>query len=181
MNPTLKEALDKLPSKKLIRIGTSGGSNFLYAGRADMVPWDELNAKHTCWMTNKEKKEYIPFENRRLIEQYPSLRNNAELFIIEGTESPQVGEDPDLMLPEGLANADMSGIENLAAAIYKQVVSDLTTAYGKVKKYRNEYLGAVQAANKLERFIREDSLMILNDQEAIIEMTRMEVFGERLV
>ena len=116
----LKEALDRLPRHHLIRIGTNGGSNFIYAGKADNVPWDDLANKYTCWMNEEEKKAFVRFENREVIDQYPSLRCPAELFIIHGTESP-AQKDMDLLMPKGLREISDHGVELLAEAIYKQV------------------------------------------------------------
>lgn len=181
MGKMLKEALAELPKRHLVRIGTTAGSNFIYAGPVAGISWDALYEKYTRWLNEEEKKAFVRFEERIVVDEYPSLRTAAELFLIAGTESPPADEDGNLMLPKELQDISDLGVENLAIAISKRVVEDLIGEYKQIKYHRAEYVSAVQRSAKLEQYVRCDGLMMLKDPDAIIEMARKEVFGEAMI
>lgn len=143
----LKKKLMELTPGQYIRIGTTRGSGFLYAGkvnRCNLPDIDEkikADLKETAATAKNEKsrdsaneriKNYTPLASRAVVDTYPSTRTNANILIIliEGDESEKAKDnikyfDDDFKVES--YNDD--GVKLLAGAITETYAEDLEIKY----------------------------------------------------
>ena len=136
---TLNDKLAEMGSK-IIRIGTKGGSGFIYAGPAnecDLYDIDTRLQAYLCTLRNQPQDsiknrlaEYVPLGGREVIESYPSIRNpETTIVIITGKESEANAGGVELEPMKFKGCCDDLAAGRVIAAIYSQVVDDMETAY----------------------------------------------------
>lgn len=181
---TLKETLDKFPKGWLVRVGTLVGHQFIYAGKADEFPYEWLNQKYTQFLTDEEKKQYVPWEDRTVVDDYLTerMKKNLDVIIVEGEERPTANEyrEMDLIIPT-LSTLNELGVDNLRVAVMRKAQSDLVRGYKKLRFARNDYYSSLREARRIEDYIREDPLLLLSDPESLIDETRRMVFGKDMI
>lgn len=136
---TLNEFLPTMGARK-IRIGTKGGSGFIYAGGADECDLYELDVRieaYLCTVRGSSKetiaerlREYVPLCEREVLETYESIRNpKTTIVIIAGkeTEASVGGVEIEPIQYHGCVDDFAAG--RLIGAIYSQVKDDMDTAY----------------------------------------------------
>lgn len=177
---TLKDALLKYPKKKLVRIGANRGRGFVYSGKIGNIQWDDLNDRFFRSLPESKRQEYTILEDREIVDEYPSLRwQSIELFIFEGDECQDYSHGGEYPLPD-LTEISPFGLENLSTSIYHQAVKDYYYACIELKDTRAKYVDAVQNISRLEKYLRDDVLGVIDDPESVIEFTRKKVFGETM-
>lgn len=159
---TLNDKLFEMGSKR-IRIGTKGGSGFIYAGPAcecDLYDLDVRMQAELCTLRNQSQEsikqrlaEYVPLGEREVMESYPSIRNpETTIVIIAGKESETNAGGVELEPMSFKRCCDDLSAERVIAAIYSQVVDDMETAYDRSECLMPWYdLNA--AINAMERSI----------------------------
>lgn len=136
---TLNDKLAEMGSKR-IRIGTKGGSGFIYAGPADECDLYDLDVRlqaYLCTLRNQSQdsiaqrlSEYAPLGGREVIESYPSIRNpETTIVIITGKEAEVNAGGVELEPMKFKGCCDDLAAERVIAAIYSQVIDDMETAY----------------------------------------------------
>lgn len=136
---TLNDKLAEMGSKR-IRIGTKGGSGFIYAGPADECDLYDLDVRlqaYLCTLRNQSQDsiaqrlaEYVPLGRREVIESYPSIRNSeTTIVIITGKEAEVNAGGVELEPMKFNGCCDDLAAERVIAAIYSQVIDDMETAY----------------------------------------------------
>lgn len=149
---TLKDALVYKDRHDTIRIGARGGSGFVYAGEVGRIDWKDLNAEYA---------DETPFEDREVVEIYPSQlpKHKTMIFIVEGKESGDAFEKVD----DKITNYHDEGMAALVAAIYRQVFNELATRYKELAEFDDKFQEVAGDIWRLEKWIKRNGHGFVDD------------------
>lgn len=174
---TLSEYLEGFRPDEKIRLGAEHGSGWFYADTAE-INWDKLNRFAISRNQNTvDRIEFVDLREREVVDHFISARNmDVTNIVISGRE---VAKDGDDSIDVDIDGFDMEGVENLAIAIIRAVMSKLRSAYVEFQKAPNSYMRSIWKEKILvnESALRESDVpeMIGASPEGLIYMARKEL------
>lgn len=174
---TLAEYLEEFRPDAKIRLGADHGSGWFYADTAE-INWDKLNRLAISRNQNTvDRIEFVDLREREVVDHFISARNiDVTNIVISGREVAKEGDDA---INVEIEEFDKEGIDNLAIAIIKAVMSELRSAYVEFQKAPNSYLRSIwkEKIMVLESALRESEVpeMIGASPEGLIYMARKEL------
>lgn len=152
----LKKKLSELTPGQYIRIGTTRGSGFLYAGKVNRCNLPDIDEKikadlletaatakneKTRDNANERRENYTPLATRAVVDTFPSTRakSNILIILIEGDESEKSKDNIKYFDDDFKVDTyDEDGVKLLAGAITETVAEDLEIKYKDFDDVLNE-------------------------------------------
>ena len=174
---TLLKYLEGFRPDEKIRLGAEHGSGWFYAGAAG-IDWDKLNRVAISRNQNTvDRIEFVDLREREVTDHFLSARNmDVTNIVIVGQEYAKENDDG---IPIDDHELDNKGVETIAIAIVKSVMTKLRSAYEEFQKAQNSYLRSVwrERISAYESILRESEVpeMIGASPEGLIRMARKEL------
>ena len=189
-----------IPSDTIVKIGTTDGAGFLYAGKAGECDFVTLNhklyddewnifareaMKFKMSLPSVSKKKlvallkyadlvqnYEPLPDREIVEKFDSAIEDAVVVTVKGASWGQVWLYDETERPVKVKNTN-AAVMNVAA-IYREIVEELELAY--IESVSGDTpikrKNAVIDAQKHEAELRTDEYGMISDAKYVINRTR---------
>lgn len=200
--------LRELPPDQLIKLGFDGGSGWVYGGLAGDIDWVALNHKTyddewdafivalKCYQRTPMNKltrkilmslikkadavqNYIPLADREIKEQFESITEPGVInVLVKGVTSGRIWMLDET--PKPVKVEDTNGAFTLVGAIYKDMMSDLESAYYHILADKEKFQKdtAKVTAKHIEHMINENPYGGMDDPSHLVTKTRAKVIRE---